>query len=261
MWAVGAFIVVALIGTVLPDPDVATRSGTSPFELPGASASVEASPAGTSSPSPESEDHTNATVTRVVDGDTIKARFKGRLLTVRLIGVDAPETVHPTEPIECFGPAASKFVTRVLEGERVRLEFDVEHRDQFGRTLAYVWVGNRLFNEKLVRDGYANVSTFPPNVKYVDRFRAAQRNARSHDRGLWGRRCAEPPPSPPPSPEPPSPSCTSGYSPCLPLGPSDYDCAGGEGNGPAYSDPGVTYQVSGSDPYGLDADADGFGCE
>jgi hypothetical protein len=72
---------------------------------------------------------------------------------------------------------------------------------------------------------------------------------------------AKAPPPPPPPPPPPSPNCTSGYSPCLPVGPSDYDCYGGSGNGPAYTEPGVTYRVTGSDPYGLDADNDGYGCE
>jgi hypothetical protein len=65
----------------------------------------------------------------------------------------------------------------------------------------------------------------------------------------------------PPTPTPPSPHCTDGYSPCLPVGPSDYDCYGGSGNGPAYTAPGVTYRVTGYDPYGLDADNDGYGCE
>jgi PASTA domain len=71
---------------------------------------------------------------------------------------------------------------------------------------------------------------------------------------------AKPPPPPPPSSSP-TPTCTPGYSPCLPLGPSDYDCYGGSGNGPAYTEPGVTYRVTGSDPYGLDADNDGYGCQ
>jgi micrococcal nuclease len=68
----------------------------------------------------------------------------------------------------------------------VRLEYDVEREDRYGRTLAYVWLGDELFNETLVREGYALVTTFPPDVKYVDRFVAAQRDAREHDRGLWG---------------------------------------------------------------------------
>lgn len=258
IWAIAAFVVLAIIGSLLPD-DI--PRATTPTLEPDATPTEETSPTATGSSTPEPEDDTNATVTRVVDGDTIKTTFEGQLLTIRLIGIDTPETVHPTEPVECFGPAASKFTTRALEGARVRLEFDVERRDQFGRTLAYVWLNGRLFNEKIVRAGYANVSTFPPNVKYVDRFRAAQRDARNHDRGLWSRCAEEPSPSPSPSQQPSPSNCTSGYSPCLPSGPSDYDCYGGEGNGPAYTDPGVTYRVTGSDPYGLDGDGDGYGCE
>jgi micrococcal nuclease len=125
-------------------------------------------------------------VTRVVDGDTAHIEVGGRDLDVRFIGVDTPETVAPDQPVQCYGPEASAYTTRRLEGERVRLEFDVERQDRYGRTLAYVWVGDELFNETLVRDGYAVVTTFPPDVRYVERFVAAQRDAREHGRGLWG---------------------------------------------------------------------------
>ena len=97
--------------------------------------------------------------------------------------------MDPSQPVGCYGKAASHFTTARLTGERVRLTFDVEHKDQYGRTLAYVWIGGRLFNEVLVRQGFASVSTYPPNVKYVDRFLAAQRVAREQERGLWGK-CA-----------------------------------------------------------------------
>jgi hypothetical protein len=74
-----------------------------------------------------------------------------------------------------------------LQGERVALEFDVERVDPYGRLLAYLWVAeSRMFNEVLLKDGYAQVATFPPNVKYVERFQGAQREAREADRGLWG---------------------------------------------------------------------------
>jgi micrococcal nuclease len=128
----------------------------------------------------------SATVTRVVDGDTVIARVGGEELRVRLIGIDTPETVAPGQPVECFGPAASAFTHRRLEGRAVELEFDVERLDRYGRTLAYVWLGGELFNETLVREGYAVVTTFPPDVKYVDRFVAAQRAAREQRLGLWG---------------------------------------------------------------------------
>jgi micrococcal nuclease len=128
----------------------------------------------------------SATVTRVVDGDTVIAQVDGEELRVRLIGIDTPETVAPDQPVECFGPAASEFARGRLEGEDVELEFDLERLDRYGRTLAYVWLGGELFNETLVREGYAAVTTFPPDVKYVDRFVAAQRAAREQHVGLWG---------------------------------------------------------------------------
>jgi micrococcal nuclease len=124
-------------------------------------------------------------VSRVVDGDTVEVVFEGRELDVRLIGIDTPETVAPGDPVECFGPEASAYTTERLEGQAVRLEFDVEVHDPFDRTLAYVWLGEELFNETLVREGYALVSTFPPNVRYVERLRVAQRLAREEGLGLW----------------------------------------------------------------------------
>jgi micrococcal nuclease len=126
-----------------------------------------------------------AVVTRVVDGDTVEVAFEGRELDVRLIGIDTPESVKPDSPVECYGPEASAYTEGRLEGETVRLEFDVERLDPFDRTLAYVWLGDELFNETLVREGYALVTTFPPNVAYVERFRDAQRLAREQGLGLW----------------------------------------------------------------------------
>jgi micrococcal nuclease len=126
-----------------------------------------------------------ALVTRVVDGDTVEVEFGGRELDVRLIGIDTPETVKPGEPVECFGPEASAYTQARLEGEAVRLGFDVERIDPFDRTLAYVWIGDELFNETLVREGYALVATFPPNVMHVERFRDALRLAREEGLGLW----------------------------------------------------------------------------
>jgi micrococcal nuclease len=124
-------------------------------------------------------------VTRVVDGDTAEMRIDGREVDVRFIGIDTPETVAPGQPVQCFGPQASAYTERRLEGVTVRLEYDVERIDRYGRTLAYVWIGDELFNETLVAQGYALVTTYPPDVKYVDRFVAAQREARDAGRGLW----------------------------------------------------------------------------
>lgn len=143
----------------------------------------EAAPAGPVAAPPEDD---RALVTRVVDGDTAEMLVGGREVDVRFIGIDTPESVAPDQPVECYGEAASAYTGSRLEGRRVRLEVDVEGADRFGRTLAYVWIGEELFNETLVAEGYAVVTTFPPNVRYVDRFVAAQREARRSGRGLWG---------------------------------------------------------------------------
>jgi micrococcal nuclease len=128
-----------------------------------------------------------ALVTRVVDGDTAHVQYHGRDLTIRFIGVDTPETVAPGQPVECYGPEASAFTTRQLSSRRIRLEFDVDRIDPFGRTLAYLWMPDgSMFNETLVRGGYATVATYPPDTKYVGRLGSAERVARSAARGLWG---------------------------------------------------------------------------
>ncbi|HEV2770569.1 MAG TPA: thermonuclease family protein [Solirubrobacteraceae bacterium] len=128
-------------------------------------------------------------VVRVVDGDTITVRLDGREETVRYIGVDTPETKRPGTPVQCFGPAASAFNKRLIEGERVRLARGVEERDRYGRLLGYVYrVSDRLFvNAALVRGGYARARTYPPNDRYAAAFGALAASAREGGRGLWGR--------------------------------------------------------------------------
>jgi len=136
-------------------------------------------------PRASGRDH-EAAVISVVDGDTIHVDLGGLDVTIRFIGIDTPETVAPGQPVECFGHEASAYTTERLDGETVRLEFDVERIDPYDRTLAYVWIDGELFNESLVRLGYALVTTYPPNVRYVDRFIQAQRSARREGAGLWG---------------------------------------------------------------------------
>lgn len=123
-------------------------------------------------------------VMRVVDGDTIEIETGEK---VRYIGVNTPESVDPRRKVQCFGKEASAYNELLVEGKRVRLEPDVEDRDKYGRLLRYVWVGDEMLNERLVMDGYAQLMTIPPNVKYVDRFKAAQTEAREAKRGLWGK--------------------------------------------------------------------------
>ena len=128
------------------------------------------------------------TVSRTVDGDTVEVTPAVDGLTeVRLIGVDTPETSHPTYGEQPYGQRAKEFTVSRLEGKRVTLELGVEKVNPYGRLLAYLWLSDgRMFNEVLLREGYAQVATFPPNVKYVERFQKAQREAMEANRGLWG---------------------------------------------------------------------------
>ena len=206
-----------------------------------------------------------ATVTRVVDGDTIEISpsFKG-LSTVRLIGVDTPETHGGTQP---YGSEASEFTRQHLEGEEVSLELGVEKVDPYGRLLAYVYLPNgEMFNETLLEEGYAQVATFPPNVKYTDRFLEAQRESRAANRGLWGLSAGElcqqtdrgngigggcsgyETESPPASQS--DSSVGSGRD-------SNLDCAGFETHEEAQR----VLEQDPSDPHYLDGDGDGVACE
>jgi len=123
-------------------------------------------------------------VARVVDGDTlVLAEGNER---VRLQGVDTPETVKPDWPVEPWGPEAARFTRGLLEGGGARLEFDAERRDKYGRLLAYVWVGDRMLNEELLRAGLARATlqySFSPAMK--ERFRRAEDEARAARRGIW----------------------------------------------------------------------------
>ena len=107
----------------------------------------------------------------MVDGDTIIVDYNGVEETVRLIGVDTPESVHPDASKNTeAGYAASKYTSTFLAGAQVELEFDVQQRDQYGRLLAYVYLDGEMFNKRLLETGYASLATYPPNVKYVDEF-------------------------------------------------------------------------------------------
>jgi micrococcal nuclease len=130
---------------------------------------------------------TPATVVQTIDGDTIVVRTgEGEQLTIRLLGVDTPETHHPHKPVECFGPEAEAYTRARLLGKQVALEFDVERHDVYDRTLAYVSVDGHRFNDELLSLGYARLLVIPPNG---DHARAMLRDvvaARASKRGLWG---------------------------------------------------------------------------
>jgi len=128
------------------------------------------------------------TVVKVVDGDTIHVNVNGQKLKIRLIGIDTPEVVDPRKPVQCFGREASAQAKTILGGQSVYLETDPSQDsiDKYGRTLAYVWTElGRLFNLDMIADGYANEYTYYLPYRYQQEFKAAENDARTHDRGLW----------------------------------------------------------------------------
>ncbi len=126
-------------------------------------------------------------VVKVVDGDTIHVQLGSVREKVRYIGVDTPETKHPSKGVQCYGQKAADFNAQLVAGEQVRLMRDVEERDRYGRLLAYVYrARDGLFvNAELARLGYAQPLSIPPDVRFADRFAGLARQAREHGRGLW----------------------------------------------------------------------------
>ena len=123
-------------------------------------------------------------VLRVVDGDTIEIEGGQK---IRYIGVDTPETVDPRRSPQCFGKEASNYNKELVENKEVYLEKDVSETDKYGRLLRYIYLESESvsINEQLVKEGYAVSSSYPPDIKYQDKFKAAEEEARNNKRGLW----------------------------------------------------------------------------
>jgi len=141
-------------------------------------------------------------VAAVLDGDTVQVRLGDRTENVRYIGVDSPEMRHPTRGEEPGAREATEANRKLLDGETVRLELDVQERDRYGRLLAYVYVGDMMVNAEMVAQGYAQVMTIPPNVRHQELFLKLQREARLLQIGFWRGTGLAPPErgaSPPPA--------------------------------------------------------------
>lgn len=127
-----------------------------------------------------------AKVVEVVDGDTIKLD-NGE--TVRYVGIDTPETKHPNKGVQCFGKKASEKNTEIVLGKTVRMDKDVSERDRYGRLLRFIYLptgqGELFVNDYLVREGYARAITYPPDVRERDRFKDAELQAKTNNKGLW----------------------------------------------------------------------------
>ncbi len=176
---------------------------------------------------------------RVIDGDTIDVELEGERLRVRYIGVDTPES---TISQDCFGEEATQRNAALVSAGVVQLEKDVSETDRYDRLLRHVWADGILVSEALVRDGYARVTTYPPDEKYAERFLAAEEEARNEGAGLWSACSLE------------------GYA-SLPLcaqAGGDCDCADFANHAEAQR----FYETFlPGDPHRLDGDNDGRACE
>ena len=136
-------------------------------------------------PQVPNDGHTYYEVERVIDGDTLDIDVIGK---VRLIGIDTPETVDKRKPVQYFGKEASLFLTRLVQHEKVRLEYEQNKTDKYKRTLAYVYMTDGTFvNAEIIKQGYGFAYTKFP-FKYLEQFRAYEKEAREDKRGLWAPR-------------------------------------------------------------------------
>jgi micrococcal nuclease len=121
-------------------------------------------------------------IIRVIDGDTFE--IEGGI-KVRMIGIDTPEMKNKNKNIDCFATEAKKKAEQLLTGKEVILEKDISETDKYGRLLRYVYIDGEMINSILVKEGYAKISTFPPDVKHVEVFKAGEESARESKLGLW----------------------------------------------------------------------------
>jgi len=198
-------------------------------------------------------------VTKVVDGDTIAVNINGKNTTIRLIGLDTPETVDPRKPVQCFGVQASDKAKEILTRKRVRLEMDPSQGqyDKYGRTLAYIYLEDgTFFNKLMISEGYGHEYTYNLPYKYQKEFKQAEQIAREEKKGLWAPNACVP--------------VTVGTTPVPktinPTG-KTYDCSGNVYNCSSFktqAEAQYVFELCGGDKndiHKLDRDMDGKVCE
>ncbi|MEX1003730.1 MAG: thermonuclease family protein, partial [Crocinitomicaceae bacterium] len=215
----------------------------------------------------QEQDDENHLVLSVVDGDTVKISYNGTEEVIRLIGIDTPETVHPSKPVECFGKEASDYAKSVLEGESIRLQFDKSQgeRDYYGRMLAYIFLQDGTnFNRYMIEKGYAYEYTYNLPYMFQAEFKAAERVARNAGAGLWAPgACDVAQESQVVTPVVRTQETQSKPS----TGNSSYSCSSNTyncGDFSTHAEAQRTYEGCGgvnNDVHRLDADSDGLACE
>ena len=192
-------------------------------------------------------------VERVIDGDTIKIIYEGKSESVRIIGINTPETKHPEKPIECFGPEASNFAEELMSNKEILLEFDESQGkyDKYNRLLAYIWLPNgQLYSEVAIENGFGFEDTYDGEYKYQKVHQDAQSKAEKNESGLW-LSCPEWPEYPELTVAPGENECDPNYSgTCVPITNSDLDCV----------DIGGPVNIIGTDIHRLDRDGDKKAC-
>jgi len=208
----------------------------------------------------ETESIKSYKVVKVVDGDTISVNINGVNTTVRMIGIDTPETVDPRKPVQCFGQEASNKAKSILSNQMVQLELDSSQGkyDKYDRLLAYVFLSDGTnFNEYIIKEGYSYEYTYSTPYKYQGAFKSAQKDAQINKRGLWADGVCEEEPKPtltPPAQQTqPTQTQQSGYICSF----DAYNCDDFSTHNEAQS----VYETCGSDVHRLDRDNDGLACE
>lgn len=210
----------------------------------------------------------DATVTRIVDGDTIEIKWNNKTELIRLLLIDTPETRHPNKPVQPYGPEANEFAKKMLADKIVQVELGTELRDKYDRLLAYVFVDDNMYNEAVILEGLARVAyVYPPNDKYVGELKEAESIAKENKKGIWSIEgyvakdgFNEDIPSSGKE-EQPDDSSDQGFG-NLPFNPSgpDRDC----GDFTTQDEAQFFFLASGGpkeDPHQLDRDGDGVVCE
>ncbi|WP_052712195.1 thermonuclease family protein [Domibacillus indicus] len=149
---------------------------------------------------------TKVTVNEVVDGDTVKVTYNGKVETVCVILIDTLETKHPDKCVQLYGPEATAYTKKYLldKSKTVSIELGVQQRDKYGRLLTYVYINETMFKKLLLQNGLARIAVYPPNTQYLDELKAVEAKAKS---GIWSSKNATnggcvPTKKPAPAPKP-----------------------------------------------------------